>query len=395
LFFHPKDTPPPHDADDVGEIFDDWLVAMQDKNALGHFALQLQQQVLMRADVVHKFVAATARLVVERAHAATAEPSRTNVLGDALAKLFVLVVRLTPDAPPPHDGAASPRVAILGALIATLGGCMLDDAALRRAQFNQRFYHRVFSLLLYDLSAQDLEQIHTPLLTSVAAALHSLRPAVAPMFAYVWLELVAHRNFMPKLLALRTATVRGSSLLELLLIDMFKFLEPFLRSLNLNEPVRLFYKGALRVLLVLLHDFPEFLCDHHFALCDAIPPPCIQMRNLILSAFPRAMRPPDPFLRNLKVDLLPEIARPPNVASDFVSALVAAGLKPDVDAYVKSRKPALLDGITPRLILSRSASGAPVYNAAAINSLVREGGGARAESFKSIFCFCLCSKSRL
>ena len=58
------------------------------------------------------------------------------------------------------------------------------------------------------------------------------------------------------------------------------------------------------MLLVLLHDFPEFLCDYHFSFCDVIPPNCIQMRNLILSAFPRNMRLPDPFTPNLKVTSL-------------------------------------------------------------------------------------------
>ena len=70
-------------------------------------------------------------------------------------------------------------------------------------------------------------------------------------------------------------------------------------------------QGTLRVLLVLLHDFPEFLCEYHFQLCNVIPPSCIQMRNLILSAFPRNMRLPDPFTPNLKVDLLPEINHSP------------------------------------------------------------------------------------
>lgn len=55
------------------------------------------------------------------------------------------------------------------------------------------------------------------------------------------------------------------------------------------------------MLLVLLHDFPEFLCDYHFSFCDVIPPSCIQMRNVILSAFPRNMRLPDPSTPNLKV----------------------------------------------------------------------------------------------
>ena len=45
--------------------------------------------------------------------------------------------------------------------------------------------------------------------------------------------------------------------------------------------------------------------------CNVVPPSCIQMRNLILSAFPRNMRLPDPFTPNLKVDLLPEIGNPP------------------------------------------------------------------------------------
>lgn len=65
--------------------------------------------------------------------------------------------------------------------------------------------------------------------------------------------------------------------------------------------VHFLYRGTLRVLLVLLHDFPEFLCGYHFTFCDVIPPSCIQMRNIILSAFPRNMRLPDPSTPNLKV----------------------------------------------------------------------------------------------
>jgi CCR4-NOT transcription complex subunit 1 len=99
-------------------------------------------------------------------------------------------------------------------------------------------------------------------------------------------------------------------------VSLLRFLEPYLRNAALSEAVRLLYRGTLRVLLVLLHDFPEFLCENHFALCDAIPPSCIQMRNLILSAFPRNMRLPDPFTPNLKVDLLPEITQAPRVLPD-------------------------------------------------------------------------------
>lgn len=82
-------------------------------------------------------------------------------------------------------------------------------------------------------------------------------------------------------------------------------------------------QGTLRVLLVLLHDFPEFLCEYHFQLCNVIPPSCIQMRNLILSAFPRNMRLPDPFTPNLKVDLLPEINQSPKFVPEPQNLLPA------------------------------------------------------------------------
>lgn len=141
---------------------------------------------------------------------------------------------------------------------------------------------------------------------------------------------------MPKILTGNSQ--KGWPYFQRLLVDLFQFMEPFLRNAELGGPVGCFwfllvwsymapghcvaapltgkqviilcdwfmqahflYKGTLRVLLVLLHDFPEFLCDYHFTFCDVIPPSCIQMRNIILSAFPHNMRLPDPSTPNLKV----------------------------------------------------------------------------------------------
>jgi hypothetical protein len=71
------------------------------------------------------------------------------------------------------------------------------------------------------------------------------------------------------------------------------FLQPFLKSGQLNDAVRKLYKGALRGLLMLLHHFPEFLSDYNLSFCELIPASCVQLRNLVLSAFPRSMRLPD------------------------------------------------------------------------------------------------------
>lgn len=68
-----------------------------------------------------------------------------------------------------------------------------------------------------------------------------------------------------------------------LIILVLKFIAPYLEKCSMNESVRTLYKGIVRVLLVLLHDFPEFLCDYHFSLCDLIPATAVQIQNLILS----------------------------------------------------------------------------------------------------------------
>lgn len=105
------------------------------------------------------------------------------------------------------------------------------------------------------------------------------------------------------LLKLVTLLLKYTSAFFELKIMIVKLLLPFSYLVwSQQMPFFIFFKqGTLRVLLVLLHDFPEFLCDYHYGFCDVIPPNCIQLRNLILSAFPRNMRLPDPFTPNLKV----------------------------------------------------------------------------------------------
>ena len=119
--------------------------------------------------------------------------------------------------------------------------------------------------------------------------------------------------------------------------ELFSFVSPFLSNTELKETHKLLYKGTLRILLILLHDFPEFLCGYHFTLCNMIPIKCIQLRNLVLSAFPKAMRLPDPFLPNLKVDLLPEIRESPRIIADIQTRVVELGLKADADALLAKK----------------------------------------------------------
>lgn len=163
---------------------------------------------------------------------------------------------------------------------------------------------------------------------------------------------------------------------------------PFLKTADLQLAGRNLYRGSLRLLLVLLHDFPEFLSEYYFTLCDVIPPRCIQLRNIILSAFPRALVLPDPHLRNLTADMGPI----PPVLYDFTSSLKSGDLRSHLDQYLLNRgTPSFLPSLKERLKISNvTEPSGELYNLSLLNSLVMYIGvssvaQAKARSGSSIF----------
>ena len=69
-----------------------------------------------------------------------------------------------------------------------------------------------------------------------------MQPARVPGFAFAYLELIAHRAFLPRLLL--ASGQKGWPLFQRLLSVMLKFMEPYLRSAKLSEPVRAIYTDA-------------------------------------------------------------------------------------------------------------------------------------------------------
>ena len=88
------------------------------------------------------------------------------------------------------------------------------------------------------------------------------------------------------------------------------------------------YRGLVRILLILHHDFPEFLAETHFRLCNAIPSHATQFLNLILSAYPSSLSDlPNPFVVGIKIDRLEEMRRAPRIRSDYLSPIMSADIK--------------------------------------------------------------------
>lgn len=121
-------------------------------------------------------------------------------------------------------------------------------------------------------------------------------------FAFHWLEIIGHRVFISRFLYTNSLNKdKFVTIYTQLLLCALKFLAPFLNSFNLSKSVTYYYKGALCVLLVILHDFPEVLCEYHYAFCNVIPANCVQLRNIVLSAYPHEMTLLDPFTQSMKV----------------------------------------------------------------------------------------------
>ncbi|XP_022553233.2 CCR4-NOT transcription complex subunit 1 isoform X1 [Brassica napus] len=368
----------------VSTLFENWYqlceVSGANETACSEYVLHLYQTGLLKGDdTTESFFKILLELSVahcisseEISSGAAQSPQQAQspsfLIIDIFAKLVFSILKYFP------EQESSSKFFLLSEIMAVTVRSIQKDAEDKKASLSPRPYFRLFINWLLDLCSLDpgTDGANFQVLTAFANAFHALQPLKIPAFSFAWLELVSHRSFLPKLLTVNGQ--KGWPYVQRLLVDLLQFLEPFLRNAELGGPVHILYKGTLRVLLVLLHDFPEFLCDYHFTFCDVIPSSCVQMRNIILSSFPRNMRLPDPSTPNLKIDLLPEIVEAPCILSEVDAALKANQMKNDVEEYLTSRQhdTTFLNELKLKLLVSSSeaSSAGTRYNVPLINSLV-------------------------
>ena len=326
----------------VAAHFDEWA-RVQDLPPTDAASVAFMQRLvdsrLLAEDTQERFLRILVELAVTHclgSEVPSSTPQASSQLSFAAIDAYVrLVTRLVRR----KEETLASRLAFFGRALVAVVRTAMRDTDERNVAFNARPYFRALAGLLNEMYAPDnsLDSSHPQVLAAFASAFLALQPLRVPGFAFAWLELVSHRCFMPRLLI--DHEQKGWPLLQRLLTAILRFMEPHLRTADLSEPIKLLYKGMLRLFLVLLHDFPEFLCNHHVNFCDIIPPNCIQLRNLVLSAYPRNMRLPDPFTPNLKVDLLPEIQQPPRLNADADHTLRSSPLREEVDTFLKTRSP--------------------------------------------------------
>lgn len=201
--------------------------------------------------------------------------------------------------------------------------------------FNQKPFFRLYCSLLSEFyECQETTQASDEILFPITEALLTLQPNFFPAFSFGWLSLISHRLFMPKIMTLTNQ--KGWPIYAKLLEAFLRFLGPFFTEKSIADTTRLLYKGFMRILLVFLHDFPEFLAEYSSVFCDVIPSSCVQLRNLILSAFPKDMALPDPFLAGLNLEELPEMKITPVIVGDALSTIQQSEAQSLIDSLIST-----------------------------------------------------------
>lgn len=248
---------------------------------------------------------------------------------DALAKLIVLMVK--------HQGESAGSVkaskpAYFNSILAALVLILNNHQVMRGEALNQRAFFRLFSSILCEYSMAGLQnhEEHQGMILALANKFLSIQPRYVPGFVYGWLTLVSHRVFMSDMLNMpeRAGWAPYCAIMQALL----SYIGEQLKAADITYVAKDLYKGVLRVLLILHHDFPEFVAENHFHFCNVIPAHCAQLRNLVLSAYPSSFQKlPDPFREGLKVERLEEMREIPKIAGDIAGDLQQAGIKDVVD----------------------------------------------------------------
>lgn len=348
-------TPPATGHKDQLEyIFDEWVhlqLPETPKKTVGAFIYQLHKQDIMQSQETSiEFIRTCIDASVTAYEQEQSLPYGTGTLDtatvkiDALGKLIVDLVAFQDER---ERGTKDSKSKYLDQMLVVTVLVLCNHHNTRGDAFNQKVFFRLFSTILFRLNEatkeENLVEYKADLFLCVARALLILQPSHFQRFTFSWLTLVAHRIFIPAMLEGGQSDERWdvyARLMETLLVFTGQLIKPTGETIMAQN----FYRGVLRVLLVIHHDYPEFLVEHHFRLCNSIPMHCTQLRNLIVSAYPSTiLEMPDPFTAGLKVDRLENNLQAPVIRTDIVEILSKAGIKSNVDNLLKAMEPKASD----------------------------------------------------
>ena len=248
---------------------------------------------------------------------------------DWLARLVVFQVKAQGE----HNGSASrTKIAYMDSLLSIITLIMNHHQVTRGDNYKQRVFLRLYSSILNDWHeyAQETPAKHEQMQLVFAENILVMGPHHFPGFVHSWLTLISHRYLMPTLL--KSVSQNGPEAFARIMETALSFVSKFLGSGSIHPAALDLYRGLLRILLVLHHDYPTFLADNHYRLCNAVPVHATQLLNILLSACPPRFIPvPNPFVAGLKIDRLDEIRESPRINSEYADILDSTDIVSSLD----------------------------------------------------------------
>lgn len=322
--------------DQLEYIFEEWVQLQRkeapERSSMAFLRQLYEQNIVAQPESAIVFFRACLELSATAFERVTATPYGTPDAAyihiDALAKLMAMMVIYQS----PIDGETQPsKGKVLDAMIRLVILVMNEHHNKQRERFPARVYFRLFSSLLCELRAgrahlndqQDFE-VHRVF----ALALRILQPQYFSGFTYPWLALLSHRLLVPAFLNGAGRLCGGWDTFTELLVILFQNLGGLIGFADGSLSIQDFYRGTIRFLLMLHHDYPEYLIENHVQLNSSIPKGCAQLHNIINSAVTRAAvnDQPDPFTPGLKINRLDQVRQAPLVSTNINKILTDAGV---------------------------------------------------------------------
>ncbi|KAI1472684.1 Not1-domain-containing protein [Daldinia caldariorum] len=277
-------------------IFDEWVRLHNNYNVSDKARLAFVKQIRSRNIISNKdeFVIFTRRAIdmainyYEQVLHAGGSTAEAFVAGDALVKMVIVFAR--------ESGAdqEDPRAGILPVLeaVTSLFAVVLNHHHVARGEhFNQRVFFRLFSMLLHDIDSafaenSNIELCRREFLNRFSWALLQLNPERFPGFAFAWLSLIGHRRFMPDIILLESKA--GWISYTKLLKSLLRHVSAHMKAIDVTDVVKEYYRAVVKHLVILAHDFTEYMSANAVDLCSSISPHCTQLRNIVLNCGPRS-----------------------------------------------------------------------------------------------------------
>uniref|UniRef100_A0A7E4VNN2 Non-specific serine/threonine protein kinase n=1 Tax=Panagrellus redivivus TaxID=6233 RepID=A0A7E4VNN2_PANRE len=323
----------------LGDNLDEYIAEIQNKLAPVVLQMLPENGANRNIDVVLKLLKKCLRIVLDVAYTLLGQGDlarfqhRYHCAVDTFSRVTCALIKNC------EHIAGTDKITLLYKALDVVAQVLAEDHANADVKFNGLPFHRIILAMFVDLcepeSANKWDYV-----MCFGHFLSYTQPRLLPGFVFQWLDIVGHRAIISCFLADSKAPTNIRVTYFQLLLYHLKYMAPKFPTLGISRGFESVYKATLRIMCVLLHDFPDFISDYCEVMCQVVPLYCIQLRNLIMSAYPSSVSLPNPFGTGFAdIEQNPLMDAMPRTPSEMF-VIIPDELKKPLELYLETREDA-------------------------------------------------------